>query len=159
MYILTKALAADAESIRTVIEQIWKDSPLDTKNKAALFRTLDQTHSSAVIAQEIESGEKEYLLLKKSEGIILAFASYSVLQANQAEMVIHQLYDVIHSRGWKNQIILIDRIEKESKSRHLRCISLTLSELGKVQLFESLGFIATADHLDGVEKITMRKQI
>jgi len=140
MFIIRPATLVDADCIVKIAHQTWWPAYCDILSTEQITYMLEAIYVSDKIAQQIENGEQQYLILEE-EGEPVAFAAYSPRKENADVYKLHKLYchPKMQRKGYGKS--LINAVMDATRQAGKNTLELNVNRHNQSkEFYEKLGF-------------------
>ncbi|WP_345950285.1 GNAT family N-acetyltransferase [Mucilaginibacter sp. PAMB04274] len=140
MPVIRPATMADADCIVKIAHQTWWPTYRDILSTEQITHMLEAIYISDKIAEQIESGIQQYLILEEDEEPV-AFAAYSPREDDAQIYKLHKLYCLPKTQGKGYGKILMEAVTNEVKQAGKQVLELNVNRNNNAKSFyEKMGF-------------------
>jgi GNAT superfamily N-acetyltransferase len=140
MYTIRPATLADADCIVKIAHHTWWRAYGDILSTEQITYMLGAIYVSDKIAEQIESGEQQYLVLEE-DSEPAAFAAYSPRSEEASIYKLHKLYCLPGMQGKGYGKVLIEAVVNATKQAGVNILELNVNRNNKaINFYEKLGF-------------------
>jgi diamine N-acetyltransferase len=134
------ATLADAELIVQMAHQTWWPAYRDILSTEQITYMLGAIYTSDKIAEQIDSGSQQYLILAEEEKP-MAFAAYSPRTEDAGIYKLHKLYCLPAAQGKGYGKLLVDAVAEATKNAGCSVLDLNVNRHNPAKSFyEKAGF-------------------
>ncbi|GAA4103120.1 GNAT family N-acetyltransferase [Mucilaginibacter panaciglaebae] len=141
MYTIREATVNDVETIKQLAHEIWWPTYLPILPADQIEFMLADRYSTAMLTEQINSGEQTFLLLYADEQP-LAFAAYSADDKDPEVYRLHKLYSLPSTQGKGVGKALLNAVIERVKSAGKTTLELNVHRDNPVRgFYEKMGFV------------------
>lgn len=145
MYTIRPATMADADCVVKIAHLTWWPTYGDILTTEQITYMLGAIYVSDKIAEQIESGEQQYLILEE-DGKPVAFASYSPRSEDAAVYKLHKLYCLTTAQGKGYGKHLINAVVNATQHAGVMVLELNVNRNNKaIDFYKKSGFTIAYD--------------
>jgi GNAT superfamily N-acetyltransferase len=145
MYNIRPATMADADCVVRIAHHTWWPTYGDILTTEQITYMLGIIYVSDKIAEQIESGEQQYLILEE-DGQPMAFASYSPRSEDASVYKLHKLYCLAAAQGKGYGKQLINAVVTATQQAGAGALELNVNRHNKtIDFYKKLGFTIAYD--------------
>lgn len=140
MYIIRKATADDAQTIRNLAEKTWWNAYSPILEKEQIGYMLDEIYDVDKLTYQLKNNIQTFLLLTEA-GKPVAFAAFSPREESPEIYKLHKLYCLPETQGKGYGKVLIKEVMQETLKAGKHLLDLNVNRYNKAKTFyEKMGF-------------------